>query len=243
MNILFEQRGCIADGGAMTERRWRILRVVAATVAIGSPIASHAALAMGRGYGAAGGLAAAQAAASGLLLASALPGRRWLGLVLGAALLAALAAGMQRSPEAGLLAAAGVAHAILYATLLGMFAASLRPGRTSLVTGIARRLNPGFHAGMIPYTRAVTTAWCIFFAAQLAASATLLAAAPALWPAFVTTLHAPLVAVMAIGEFLIRRWRWRHQHYTSLGDTIRGVARLRREAAARASAPGEETSR
>ena len=220
---------------------WRRFTALAVIVAVFSPIASHAALAMGRGYGAALALAGAQAVASGVLLAGALPGRRWLGLVLGSALLGGLALGARSSAEAGLLVAAGAGHAILYAALLGVFAASMRPGRISLVTTVASRVNPHFHSGMKPYTRGVTVAWCVFFAAQLVASALLLAADPGLWRAFVTTLHAPLVAVMAVGEYLVRRWRWRHEHYTSLGDTIRGVARLRREAAAaRTSKPAAD---
>ena len=207
------------------------LRLITLVVAVGSPIASHIALAMGQGYGAAMAFAAAQAVAGGCLSWATLPRWRWLGPVVALALLAALGIGDRRSAHAGLLAAAGLSHAMLYAALLAFFASTLLPGRTSLVTTLARRLNPTFHAGMGPYTRAVTVAWCLFFAAQLAASALLLAVAPALWGAFVTTLHAPLVLVMALGEYLVRRWRWRHEHYTSLADTVRGVRRIRAEAA------------
>jgi uncharacterized membrane protein len=216
----------------MRETFWRRLRLMTYIAAACSPVASHAALGLGLGYGAAMILAAVQAAALGLLVSSALPGRRWLGPLLSAIMLAALALGARTSNAAALLAVAGLAHAISYGALLAVFAVSMQRGRTSVVTRIARQLNPHFHAGMVPYTRAVTLAWCVFFAAQLAASAVLLATDPALWRAFVTTLHAPLVGAMAIGEFLVRRWRWRHEHYTSLRDTIGGMARVRWDAAA-----------
>ncbi len=202
------------------------VRAMAIVIAVASPIASHAALAMGRGYGAAVALAAAQAVAGGVVLHGALPRWRWAGVVVPAVLLGALGWGAAQSAEAGLLAAAGVAHAMLYGALLVVFGASLRPGRVSLVTWVASRLNPTFHAGMVPYTRAVTWAWCAFFAGQLALSGVLLVSAPGAWRALVTTAHAPMVAAMAVGEFLVRRWRWRGEHYTSLRDTVVGVRRL-----------------
>lgn len=211
------------------------MRWAAVAVAAGSPIASHMALAMGQGYGAAMALAGLQAVAVGVALWSA-PGRvRWAGPVVAAALLGALAAGSRRSGADALLAAAGLSHALLYAGLLGVFGATLLPGREPLVTRFARRLNPGFHDGMVGYTRGVTLAWCGFFAGQLVASAVLLAGWPGAWAAFVTTVHAPLVVAMALGEFLVRRWRWRHERYTGLMETVRGVSAIAR--AARTSRP------
>ena len=215
-----------------------LIRGAAIAVAVGSPVASHLALAMGRGYGLAVALAGLQATAIGVALWSARGPLRWTGPLVAAALLAALATGGLRSGPTGLLAAAGLSHALLYTGLLLVFGATLRPGRVALVTRFARLLNPAFHPGMVAYTRAVTWAWCAFFVAQLLASALLLAVAPDYWPAFVTTLHAPLVAVMAAAEFLIRRWRWRNEHYTSLMDTIRGVTAIAR--AARTSRPAAD---
>ena len=207
------------------------LRMATVLVAVGSPIASHIALALGQGYGVAMALAAAQAVAGGVWIASSMPGRRWLGVVAAAVLLGGLGVGGRASAQDGLLAAAGLSHAMLYLALLAFFAETLRPGRISLVTSLARRLNPAFHEGMIPYTRGVTKAWCWFFGGQLAASGLLLVAAPGVWGGFVTTAHAPMVIVMGVGEYLVRRWRWRGEHYTSLADTIRGVRRIRAEGA------------
>lgn len=214
----------------------RSIKGGAVAVAVLSPIASHAALAMGRGYGTALAFSAIQAVAIGVVLWRALPAWRWVGVAAAGVLLTGLMAGLLRSAADGLLVSAGLTHALMYGVLLAVFAASLRPGRTSLVTRMARRLNPSFHDGMVPYTRAVAWAWCAFFMAQLLASAVLLATAPLLWRALVTTVHAPLVLLMALAEFAVRRWRWRHERYTSLRDTLRGMRGLS------AAAEGARTS-
>ncbi len=212
----------------MNDGAARRIRAGAVGMALACPLAGHLATALGRGYGPAValGCAAAQAVASGTVLWLVLGRHRRLGPLASALLLLALALGARHSARDGVLAAAGLGHAMLYGGLLALFAASLRRGHIALVTMVASRLNPRFHAGMVPYTRAVTLAWCLFFAAQLAASATLLALHAPLWPGFVSGLHAPLVLVMAGLEFLVRRWRWRHEHYTSLTETIGGVRRL-----------------
>ncbi len=202
------------------------VRLGAGIVAVGALAASQVLLTMGRGYGAAAWCAAAQAAAGGALLWAALPRLPWAGPAAAGMLLAGLGIGSAWSAEAGVLAMAGLGHALLYGSLLGVFAASLRPGRTSVATKVARRVNPAFHAGMVPYTRGVTAAWCGLFAGQLAASAALLAAAPGAWRLLVTVLHGPLVLLMAAAEMLVRRWRWRQQRATGLADMVRGVRAL-----------------
>ena len=217
------------------------LRGLALIVAVASPLASHAAMRSG-GFGWALALAAAQAVAAGPLLWPVLRGRmRALAVLAPAVLLAGLAAGASHSAQDGLLAVAGLGHAMLYGTLLAWFAGSLRPGRVSLVTGLAMRLNPRFRAGMIPYTRAVTATWCLFFAGQLAASAALLAWAPAgWWLLFVGTLHVPMAIGLALAEFAVRCWRFRGEH-TGLRDTISGMrASVGRGTAADASRPAED---
>lgn len=200
-------------------------RKVALVAAVMSPLASHLALATGQGMAVALSLAALQAAAVSIVLWRALPsGRlRLLAALAPGALLLALAAGTLRSPAAGLLAAAGLSHAMLHAGLLALFAVSLLAGRMPLVTQFARRLNPAFHPGMEGYTRVVTFAWSLFFAGQLAASMVLLPLAPDAWRLFVTVLSLPLAALMALAEYGIRRWRFRQEAHTPLLTMIRGV--------------------
>ncbi len=175
--------------------------------------------------GAALPLAALQAVAAGVVLQGALPqGRmRALAVLVPLMLLLALGLGACRSPADGLLATAGLSHAMLNAGLFVVFATSLTAGRTPLVTRLARRLNPSFHAGMEGYTWAVTVAWCLFFAGQIVMSAVLLPLAPEAWRLFVTVLGLPLAALMALAEYGVRRWRFRNEPHTTLLATIRGV--------------------
>lgn len=208
------------DGGLLPKAA--VLCVGAAVI---SPCLSHLALATGQGLAVALAFAALQAVAAGLVLWRALPPgrmRAFAGLA-PVALLLALAAGTLRSPAGGLLAAAGLSHAMLYMALLTLFGTSLRPPRTPLVTVFARRINKAFHPGMEGYTRAATVAWCVFFAGQVAVSAALLLLMPEAWRLFVTVLNLPLAVLMALAEYAVRRWRFRHETHTTLLATVRGV--------------------
>ena len=202
------------------------MRRVAVVVAVAAPVGTHTALGLGQGYGVALALAAIQAVACGVLVGQGGRRWRWAGAAVTAGLLGAIAAGAAIAPRMGLLAVAGLSHAMIYTALLAWFGASLLPGRVALVTWLASRLNPRFHPGMVPYTRAVTWAWCAVFAAQVMVSAALLLLAPGWWAAFVTTLHVPLVIAAGLIEFAVRRWRWRHDGYTGLRDTVVGTRRL-----------------
>ena len=69
----------------------------------------------------------------------------------------------------------------------------------------------------------VEIAWVLFAGAQLAASAMLLGAGllgP--WLLLVGALHAPLAAGLALGEYVVRCWRFPGEH-TNMVDTIRGI--------------------
>lgn len=171
-------------------------------------------------------LAAVQAVAAGPLLWPALPPRwRPLAIAVPLVLLAGLLAGSVRSERDGALAVAGLGHAMLYGGLLTWFGGSLRPGRISLVTGLAMRLNPRFRPDMIPYTRAVTATWCGFCVAQLIGSAALLTMAPvSWWLLLVGTLHVPMAIGLGLAEFAARAWRFRGEQ-TGLRDTVIGMRR------------------
>ena len=207
--------------------------MAAGMVAFGAPVAGHVAPLLGQGYGTVLAFAAAQAVAAGVLIRAAVPGRwRGLGAVVAGVLLAGMGVGAAWSAAAGVLAGAGLAHAMLYAGLLAVFAGSLRGD--AVVTRVARRVNPGFHPGMVPYTRAVTWVWCGLFAGQLGASAVLLGVAPGAWAGLVTGWHAVAVAVLAAAELGVRRWRWRHERPTGLAATVRGWRAVRQDAEGRA---------
>ncbi|MBV9748521.1 MAG: hypothetical protein JO157_06895 [Acetobacteraceae bacterium] len=124
----------------------------------------------------------------------------------------------------GLLAVAGLSHLALFGGLLALFGATLLPGRTPLVTQLAERLDPGFHPSMAGYTRAVTWAWCLLFAGELLASLLLLLFAPAAaWSLFVNGLDVALVALMFLGEYGVRRLRFRGREHVPLATLVRAV--------------------
>jgi uncharacterized membrane protein len=123
----------------------------------------------------------------------------------------------------------GICHAAAYTCLLIWFAASSRPNREPVVTGFARKLRQTMPPTVVRYTRLVTIAWSIFFAAQLAVSAALLLAAPTrVWSAFVNLWNLPLVVAMILAEFGCRWFLFRHEPHTGLLATLAGIRRLAR---------------
>ena len=197
-----------------------------------APFAAHAALATGRFALAATVLAAIQVSVFGTMLLRKLCGwRRVLGAGTVAALLALLGLRLLRpgwAGSAGLVAASGLSHALIYGSLLLVFGRSLRPGRTAVVTGVAARLRGALVPAMLAYTRTVTKAWCVFFALQLLASVLLLALAPQrAWSLFVNVLDGPSVVLMFAGEYAVRRWRFRGYRHSSPAETVRTFVRSR----------------
>lgn len=209
------------------------VRGAVTAAAIASPLATHILVATGIGLPWALALAAAQ-----WVVALGLISRTWRGRsvgVAGAVLLAVLAmaagtltyrASLRIPAEIGLLTVSGVSHAAINAMLFLVFASTLRPGRIPLVVQMGRILDPNFNPGIERYAVAVTKAWCVFFLAQIAGSAVLLAMAPrAAWSLFVNVLDLPLVAAMFVAEDLVRRLLFsRHPHVglIAVGRHMRG---------------------
>jgi len=72
------------------------------------------------------------------------------------------------------------------------------------------------------YTRQVTLAWSLFFAAMVVVSVGLFIWAPLpVWSAFATLLGGPLIAVVFVVEILVRRWVLPNEARSSLGETVR----------------------
>jgi uncharacterized membrane protein len=105
-------------------------------------------------------------------------------------------------------AASGLLHAACYLFLLWIFSRTLMPGREPLITRVARRIHGSVQPPMERFTRRVTVAWCVFFAAQLIVSALLFALAPVhAWSMFINLLNLPLLALMFVGQFVFRAIR------------------------------------
>lgn len=140
---------------------------------------------------------------------------------------AAVALGLGTQTSSVGLAVGGACHAAVYAWLLIWFAASLRSDREPVVTGFARRMRRTMPDTVVRYTRRVTLAWCVFFAAQLGASAILLVTEPiSVWAGFVTLWNLPLVVAMALAEFGCRLLLFRREPRTGLVATLAGLRQI-----------------
>lgn len=126
--------------------------------------------------------------------------------------------------QLGAAAASGLPHTAAYGFLLWWFGRTLRDGREPLVTRFALRVHGTLMPEIYTYTRQVTVAWCVFFAAQLAVSLTLFVFAPlGIWSMFVM-LNLPLVILMFAGEYLVRVLRHPDHPRASVGSMLRAIA-------------------
>ncbi|MAT92954.1 MAG: ketosynthase [Halioglobus sp.] len=116
---------------------------------------------------------------------------------------------------------------VLPLLLWAVFARSLGPGRTPLVTAIARAVRGGLSQALSRYTRGVTRMWCGFFL-LLALWSMLLAvfAPPALWSLFTNLLNYLLIALLFVAEFVYRRYRFRDVTHQGFWQYLRSVVRV-----------------
>jgi len=116
-----------------------------------------------------------------------------------------LEAGFGGLCKLGFVTVSALTHWGIYISLLAAFAMTLRPGHEALITGMARRMHGEISEEVATYTRKVTIAWSIFFAAQLTVSVGLFCFAPlTIWSFFVNILDVPLVVAMFSAEYAIR---------------------------------------
>ena len=160
---------------------------------------------------------------AGWVLARASNKPLWL-VALGAA--AAVMALAEYQEHLGLAAVSGIWHAMAYLFLLWFFGRTLAPGTEPLVTRFARRVHGVLPPDIERFTRNVTIAWCVFFAAQLVVSALLFAfASLELWSAFVNLLNLPLLGAMFAGQLIYRHVRHPEFPRESIGQAIEAFAK------------------
>jgi uncharacterized membrane protein len=178
-------------------------RVLVVILTMLSPVAVHKAL-LTPGWT---GLAALLIAAQIGLIASLFLGRvryryKIPAVMLGVAILALV---LRHYGGAVLEASTGIPHALAYTAMLIMFGMSLIGEKESVITTLALRMRGPLSPEVLRYTRRLTLAWCLFFAAQLAASLMLFLWAPlAVWSLFINIANFPLVIVMFMLEYAYR---------------------------------------
>jgi uncharacterized membrane protein len=93
----------------------------------------------------------------------------------------------------------------MWGALLFGFARSLRAGRVPLCTHWADLMHGPLTAAELRYTRGVTQAWCVFFAAMAVTGVLLFFVAPrGVWSAFNNLCTLPLLGLMFAGEYAVR---------------------------------------
>lgn len=129
---------------------------------------------------------------------------------------------VEHEEQLGLAAVSGIPHAAAYLFLLWYFGRTLAPGREPLISRFARSMHGALDPEMARFTRNVTIAWCLFYAAQLIASALLFGFAPlSAWSLFINVFNLPLVALMFVGQLVCRVIRFPGYPRLSLGQAIR----------------------
>lgn len=187
-----------------------------------SPVAVHKALLTPGWSGLAAPLIAAQIGLIAALFLGRIPNRYKVpALVLGVGLLALV---LRHYGGGVLIASTGVPHALAYTAMLIIFARSLTGGQESVITSLALRMRGPLNPVVLRYTRRVTLAWCVFFAAQLVTSLTLFLWAPvAVWSMFINVANFPLVLVMFMLEYAYRLVRYPAGTRDSFSDLFKVV--------------------
>jgi uncharacterized membrane protein len=93
-----------------------------------------------------------------------------------------------------------------YSIMAVTFGRSLRKGSVPLCTQLADKVHGPLSALELRYTRKVTLAWVIFFSLNLAATFFLFQFAPLrIWSVFVNFCSLPLILLMFVAEYAVRR--------------------------------------
>lgn len=127
-------------------------------------------------------------------------------------------------------------HVAIHVGLCGVFARSLLPGRTPLCTEMASWVHEDMESPRLRwYTRQVTKAWALFFAAMAFCSIMVyLTFAPSTWTTFSAVVGPVLTGAMFVAENAARNFFLPPRDRVGLAGTWRAV-RARLDAQARAS--------
>ncbi|MFS8975302.1 acyl carrier protein [Cupriavidus necator] len=129
-------------------------------------------------------------------------------------------------------------HAGVNAALGVMFGQTLRAGGTPLCTQIATALHGPLSPAHALYTRRVTQAWTMFFAAMVGVSTLLFVLAPvATWSSFANLGTPLLIAAMFAAEAACRRIVFPRMRHTGLLDAVHGYRAVMAARAGRSGAP------
>jgi uncharacterized membrane protein len=93
-----------------------------------------------------------------------------------------------------------------YGLMAASFGRSLLGNRVALCTQLADKVHGPLTAAEVRYTRRVTAAWAVFFASIAAATLGFFYAAPLrIWSLFANFCVPPLIGLMFVAEYAVRR--------------------------------------
>jgi uncharacterized membrane protein len=118
-------------------------------------------------------------------------------------------------------------HAGMQLILFAMFGRTLLAGRQPLCTRFASALHAQLTMQQEHYARQVTVAWTTFFAVMaLISTALYFLASLATWSVFANMLTLPLIALMFIVEYGVRRRVLPEMRHTHILDAVRAFAKM-----------------
>jgi len=116
-------------------------------------------------------------------------------------------------------------HVAIHVLLAFVFGLTLQAGREPLVSALARRVHGGLTRAMEIYSRKVTLAWTIYFAAMAALSLALYAFVPFdAWATFANLVTPLAMVLMFVGEYLLRYRLHPEFERATLGQAMRAYA-------------------
>lgn len=183
------------------------------------PVAVHACIFLGAAEW------APRATALAVVLAACLwaSATRTSGSVVSCMILATLVAGLVLAAPDLLLYAPPVA---INLALAAVFGASLLPARTPVISIFASMEQGGLPPDLARYTRLLTWIWTVLFIAMAGLAAALaLSGSLVLWSTFANLASYLLVAILFIGEYGYRRWRFSHYRHATLLELMQNVRR------------------
>jgi uncharacterized membrane protein len=131
--------------------------------------------------------------------------------------------------EHGLAVVVHAAPIAVNLALAAWFATTLRAGHEPMITRFARAERGALEADLAVYTRALTWVWVALFVALAAIDAVLaVAGTRAAWLAFTGAGGYLMVAALFLGEWVYRRWRFRHYRHASPLALVRHVVAVMR---------------
>ena len=120
-----------------------------------------------------------------------------------------------------------IEHEALQMTLFATFARTLFAGRQPLCARYAEIMHGSLNEAHSRYARSVTVAWTIFFGIMIAISTSLFFLFPlGIWSIFSNFVFLPLVALMFIVEFAVRKRVLADVEHTGVMDAVRTYRKM-----------------